>query len=190
MHKGLLKSWFDNKGFGFIESPELNQVTFIHISTLKKMSRKPRIGDVIYFEIEQQTNGKTRAINCRIDGVSTKSLKPKKHLAYKKVPEPGNRAVLILTILGICVFAYYRLGPNSQHTPTSQFKTPTNQALPAQTVPKSKSKFEPNYTCDGRKHCRQMSSYQEAKFFIKNCPNTAMDGDNDGIPCENESRFK
>ena len=43
-----------------------------------------------------------------------------------------------------------------------------------------------NYQCDGRQHCSQMSSYDEAKYFIENCPNTKMDGDNDGIPCERQ----
>jgi hypothetical protein len=42
------------------------------------------------------------------------------------------------------------------------------------------------YRCDGREHCSQMKSCDEAKFFLKNCPNTKMDGDNDGIPCENQ----
>nr|WP_255418880.1 excalibur calcium-binding domain-containing protein [Paraglaciecola sp. MB-3u-78] len=28
-----------------------------------------------------------------------------------------------------------------------------------------------------------------AKSFIKSCPNIKMDGHNDGIPCENDSRF-
>jgi hypothetical protein len=43
-----------------------------------------------------------------------------------------------------------------------------------------------NYQCDGRQHCSQMGSYEEAKYFIENCPNTKMDGDNDGIPCERQ----
>jgi hypothetical protein len=42
------------------------------------------------------------------------------------------------------------------------------------------------YKCDGRTHCSQMTSCEEAKFFIKNCPNTKMDGNNDGIPCEKQ----
>ncbi len=32
----------------------------------------------------------------------------------------------------------------------------------------------------------QMKSYAEAKYFIEHCPNTKMDGDNDGIPCERQ----
>ena len=40
MNKGLLKSWNDEKGFGFIKSTTLQHDTFIHISSLKHMSRK------------------------------------------------------------------------------------------------------------------------------------------------------
>jgi hypothetical protein len=46
-----------------------------------------------------------------------------------------------------------------------------------------------SFKCDGRVYCSQMTSRAEAEFFIKNCPNTKMDGDRDGIPCENDSRF-
>ncbi len=43
-----------------------------------------------------------------------------------------------------------------------------------------------NFRCDGREHCSEMSSCEEATFFIRNCPNTKMDGDRDGVPCENQ----
>lgn len=42
------------------------------------------------------------------------------------------------------------------------------------------------YHCDGRTHCSQMTSCEEAQFFLDNCPGTAMDGDGDGIPCEKQ----
>ncbi len=40
------------------------------------------------------------------------------------------------------------------------------------------------YRCGGRVHCSQMTSCEEATWFLKNCPGTKMDGDNDGVPCE------
>lgn len=49
----------------------------------------------------------------------------------------------------------------------------------------SKNEFK----CDGRQYCSQMTSLSEAEFFVKFCPNTKMDGDHDGIPCENDSRW-
>ena len=57
--------------------------------------------------------------------------------------------------------------------------------------PSSKSTIKrissiPKFKCDGRQHCSQMGSYEEAKYFITHCPKTKMDGDNDGIPCERQ----
>jgi len=42
------------------------------------------------------------------------------------------------------------------------------------------------FECDGRQHCSQMISYEEAVFFNNNCPDTKMDGDYDGKPCERQ----
>jgi len=53
----------------------------------------------------------------------------------------------------------------------------------------SEPNSQPIYQCDGRQYCSEMSSYEEAKYFIENCPNTKMDGDNDGIPCERQFSY-
>ncbi|WP_428419466.1 excalibur calcium-binding domain-containing protein [Methylibium sp.] len=42
------------------------------------------------------------------------------------------------------------------------------------------------FNCDGRQHCSQMRSCNEAKYFLANCPGVKMDGDRDGIPCEEQ----
>jgi hypothetical protein len=64
--------------------------------------------------------------------------------------------------------------PNSGTPPSSTTNTP---APPAALT---------SFRCDGRQHCSQMTSCAEAKFFLANCPNTKMDGDHDGIPCEQQ----
>jgi hypothetical protein len=43
-----------------------------------------------------------------------------------------------------------------------------------------------SFKCDGRQHCSEMTLLEEARFFLRNCPNTKMDGDNDGNPCERQ----
>jgi len=53
-------------------------------------------------------------------------------------------------------------------------------------IPTKKISSIPKFKCDGRQHCSQMRSYDEAKYFITHCPHTKMDGDNDGIPCERQ----
>jgi micrococcal nuclease len=40
--------------------------------------------------------------------------------------------------------------------------------------------------CDGRQYCSQMKSCAEATWFLKNCPNVKMDGNRDGMPCEQQ----
>ncbi|HEU5137271.1 MAG TPA: excalibur calcium-binding domain-containing protein [Steroidobacteraceae bacterium] len=42
------------------------------------------------------------------------------------------------------------------------------------------------FHCDGRTHCSEMKSCDEALFFLAHCPGTKMDGDRDGIPCEGQ----
>ena len=43
-----------------------------------------------------------------------------------------------------------------------------------------------SFECDGRTHCSHMTSCAEATYFIQHCPNTEMDGDGDGVPCERQ----
>lgn len=91
------------------------------------------------------------------------------------------KKVLLLILVVASSWSYY-----SKSTKTE------NGALIDSTV--SMENNEPNigagnliqFQCDGRQHCSQMGSYEEAKYFVDNCPDTKMDGDNDGIPCERQ----
>jgi hypothetical protein len=42
------------------------------------------------------------------------------------------------------------------------------------------------FACDGRAYCSQMTSCDEAKYFVEHCPNVNMDGNHDGVPCEKQ----
>jgi hypothetical protein len=42
------------------------------------------------------------------------------------------------------------------------------------------------FSCDGRTRCREMRSCEEALYFLQKCPGTKLDGDQDGIPCEDQ----
>ncbi|MBJ9723036.1 excalibur calcium-binding domain-containing protein [Acinetobacter calcoaceticus] len=62
-------------------------------------------------------------------------------------------------------------------------------ALTSEKVPERVNHETLAFHCDGRMYCTQMSSLEEARWFVRNCPNTKMDGDLDGEPCENDSRW-
>jgi len=69
MIKGVLKTWKEDRGFGFISPDEGGKDIFIHISALKGTSRRPVTGDVIYYQIAKDNRGKYKAVNAHIEGV-------------------------------------------------------------------------------------------------------------------------
>ena len=42
------------------------------------------------------------------------------------------------------------------------------------------------FTCDGRNTCVQMTSCDEAKFFVKSCPGMSSEGTRGGVSCEKQ----
>lgn len=68
-NKGVLKTWKDDRGFGFIKPDDDSDDLFIHISALEGTSRRPYRGDVIFYQVEHGNDGKSKAVNARIEGV-------------------------------------------------------------------------------------------------------------------------
>lgn len=56
----------------------------------------------------------------------------------------------------------------------------TAVAVPAPSAVKGAGKF----TCGGKRYCREMTSCEEAKFYLNVCGVRSLDGDKDGVPCE------
>jgi hypothetical protein len=89
--------------------------------------------------------------------------------------------VLVLLILPLIAFA------NNCDTDKDGSISGSEQYLcenPAYDPTKKPSKGA--YSCQGKTYCSQMTSCEEAEFYQNNCPNTQMDGDHDGIPCERQ----
>ena len=40
------------------------------------------------------------------------------------------------------------------------------------------------FTCAGKRYCREMTSCEEAKFYLTQCGVGTLDGNHDGVPCE------
>jgi len=185
--KGKLIRWIDDKGFGFIKQENGNGDIFIHISALKGMERKPIIGDIIHYEIMTDTNSKVRAVNAKIEGVrqvltldSIKhkrkpetSYRPKPRTPIKTVKSKNRFKLLPAIIIGTAVFIYSKV---SEKSPMPTYASPTIQQV------RKVEKFQ----CQGKVWCTEMGSYEEAMFYLRNCPNTKIDGDGDGIPCERQ----
>lgn len=66
-----------------------------------------------------------------------------------------------------------------------QEEAPVSDYSPSPRVP-ADTPSPPTFQCDGRTYCSQMTSCEEATYFLRHCPGVKMDGDNDGIPCERQ----
>lgn len=120
-----------------------------------------------------------------------------------------NKILVIVTLLIFVLIGYRLLQPKhtiKQPAPSAAANIVTQPALTATDIddipltyvdadPTSESTMPPvlntqpaasAFSCDGRQHCSQMTSCAEATYFINNCPSTKMDGNNDGIPCEQQ----
>lgn len=94
------------------------------------------------------------------------------------------KKIIIVALIGFGAWNYYTKNVDSRSNPT-----PRSSGIAEIRSEAPVQNFRANFTCDGRQHCSQMTSRAEAEFFTRNCQNTKMDGDRDGIPCENDSRF-
>ncbi|MBU1391377.1 MAG: excalibur calcium-binding domain-containing protein [Gammaproteobacteria bacterium] len=210
MDRGVLVRWNDEKGFGFIQ-PENNvaQDVFIHISVLKKMARKPIVGDSILYQTEVQNDGKRKAVIASIEGVAViaASATPRSHShvqsrnenfnnkskAHSHSPRKSsfNTIIPLLIIVAIVIFGFKQYQEFNEAPAIDEVPVLTNedtQPMPMyETKARTQATATPSFQCEaGKTHCSHMSSCAEATFYIQHCPNTQMDGDGDGIPCERQ----
>ena len=59
---GTLKSWNDDRGFGFIEPVQGGQDIFVHIKAFPGGSGRPNVGQALTFAVEVGPDGKKRAL--------------------------------------------------------------------------------------------------------------------------------
>lgn len=87
-------------------------------------------------------------------------------------------ALLIVALLGWQGYQHYRT-----RSAAFAFSDSTMPAVNSDVVVPAQSA---SFKCDGRIYCSQMTSCEEATFFLGNCPGVKMDGNNDGVPCEQQ----
>lgn len=191
--KGTLATWQADRGVGTVLADQGGAALAVHVSAFPRDGRVPSVGEVLSFEVDIDRNAQKCAV--RINRVLDPQPPP---LAFQKRPARHSRpleprrpsatgrqfgfkatALLISAVIALGVYGYERYAP-----PQAAVQAVLPPAQSVQTTPTSLS--SPGFSCDGRKHCSQMTSCSEAKLFLKNCPGTEMDGDGDGVPCEQQ----
>ena len=177
--EGTLTKWNDGRGFGFIAPTRGGPEVFVHISAFPNDGVRPTLGEKLTFEIETDKDGKKRAkhLSCP-ERPSVRRAPPasfRRHASYRRKERTGffARIIPLLVVLGLIVYGY---GEYSRRA----LSLTENAVKPAILAPAQ------IYRCDGRTHCSHMRSCDEATFFLRNCPGVKMDGDHDGVPCEQQ----
>lgn len=176
--EGILSKWNDDRGFGFITPVQGDQEIFVHITAFPKDGVRPALGEKLIFEIETDKNGKKRAKNllCPQRSAAVHVSSVRRSPSYRRQESSGffGRIISLLILIGLGVYGYGEYSRSAASLSVTALESPVAQGT---------SSF---YRCDGRTQCSQMTSCAEATFFLQNCPNVQMDGDNDGVPCEQQ----
>lgn len=167
-YEGKLVRWNEEKGFGFIQSENQKKDIFLHISVLKNMSRRPVVGDIIFYRLHVEKDGKMKAVDAKIQGVPTRRVNTRK--SQSSFPY----VLIFLAVVGMVAYSVY--GKVTYQNNQKLSFADSTETIPSSSIQK--------YSCEGKVHCSEMTSCEEALFYLKNCPGTKMDGDGDGNPCE------
>lgn len=175
---GVLVRWDDVRGIGYIESTQGGEPLFVHISALPAARRRPREGDRYSFEIEPSPKGGKRAV--RVESLAQpaapiRRTSPQRRDTRRPV---WVAAIVLLGVSGLLAFRF-----NASWRAEAADASPPDAVVP---VAESRLPAPAPYRCDGRQHCTQMRSCDEARYFLAHCPDVKMDGDGDGVPCEEQ----
>lgn len=176
---GTLTKWNDDRGFGFLSPAQGTREVFVHISAFPSDGIRPVLNELVSYETETASDGKLRAVRIMRAGAKTAPLRAAARIHHRT----GGLAETLLGILAICAVGWYVFARNES------LVVPTNlpsSAITVETADRAIPSHHSSFECDGRTMCSQMRSCDEAQFFIDHCPSTEMDGDGDGVPCEQQ----
>jgi uncharacterized membrane protein YsdA (DUF1294 family)/cold shock CspA family protein len=104
---GTIKSWNDERGFGFIEPTQGGQEIFVHIKAFSGLRERPQPGQRISFEVEQGPQGKPRAINAEPAGMKRTPPPPARQ---NSAAQRGTGTLAVLSAFGLILLLGYLLG--------------------------------------------------------------------------------
>ncbi len=184
MKNGEIAKWNDEKGYGFIKPDSGKKEIFIHISAFSTRNRRPAIGDRICYESIIETSGKEKAKFASFLNRVETDFNTENHVNYRNC-NSGYRQMrkvvgkFVLIVVVPLAIAYSCISKNDSHKNAPESK---RQYAPHEIKTEEKAPFH----CEGKRHCGQMNSKEEAQFYLQNCPTDGMDGDNDGNACEQQ----
>lgn len=180
---GTLVKWNDDRGFGFVALPQSHEEVFVHISAFPRDGVRPRVGEIVSFEVRARSDGRKRAEAVERPGSRKAPGRYSRPTGTRRnsVVSSVLTAVVILAIGLMAYNSYVSRQGGSTSSSTSPVAEMTGWSGHIYSTTSGQT-----FRCDGRAHCSQMTSCAEARYFLKHCPGVQMDGDGDGEPCEQQ----
>ncbi len=192
LHQGKLKDWNPSQGRGFIQRDKAGPDLSICSSGFRKKPEQLQDGDSIFFQIEVDSEGKLKAVGAYKAGQHFVPAPELKKPALSSLPFQrllsGLVSLSILAWLGyqaVYLFSAEAFSPTSadfDHSAEERAKVLAESPV----WPPIQSQSSAQFQCEGKQYCSEMLSCDEAKFYLKNCPNVMIDGNHDGVPCEQQ----
>ncbi|WP_208281645.1 cold shock domain-containing protein [Massilia oculi] len=168
--QGRVIEWNDERGFGFIIQNGTSERTFLHISALRKTKDRPLLGSLVTYKIRRDDKGRLQAVAAEL--VGTNSLRQSSSGGF-------SSAVLGLVLLLMLGYVgYVRFSNQDSTISASVYKI---------VLARDALRPHPEFQCTREKNsCSKMASCAEALFHQERCQVPELDGDGDGIPCEQQ----
>jgi uncharacterized membrane protein YsdA (DUF1294 family)/cold shock CspA family protein len=104
---GTLRTWHDERGFGFIEAAPGSQPLFVHIKDFPEGSGRPSVGQVLSFEVERRADGRKKACKVQYPARARPVARPR---ADEPAPWTWPRALAIPAFCALYALAAWRWG--------------------------------------------------------------------------------
>ncbi|MGY0614871.1 DUF1294 domain-containing protein [Vibrio sp. FJH11] len=129
--KGQIVEWHDSKGYGFISASNGERKVFVHVSSVKKSRRRPKLNDTVTFEVSKDNKGRFNAENVVIQGANGFPVAVLFGFtflvaAFASVVVFDGSLLLIPFYLAISVFTYLMFAWDKQAAQNGNWRTPEN----------------------------------------------------------------
>ncbi|WP_420008257.1 excalibur calcium-binding domain-containing protein [Xanthomonas sacchari] len=172
---GTLIQWNEERGCGRVRLAHRETEAEVQRAAFPADGVPPRVGELISFDLEHDPQGRPHAMRVMRPGRAPVA-------AAQAATAPRRRrgrwlgVLALLVVLAVAGYAVLRLVA----------PPPVAPAAPVASVATAPASPAPAFHCDGRTHCAQMTSCDEAVYFLQHCPGVEMDGNHDGVPCERQ----
>lgn len=180
--QGKITSWNDHLGIGFVTQNGSDQQVPLRYEDFIDRSRMPAVGEVVIYEHGKDPQGRTIAtrVGFPVTGnPATQTTRSKPKAPRRRARGLGTVAAGLAVIAGVIWWQQHNA---ETEAPLRDGAATTGAAIVV--APDAVFGEAAPYNCDGRRRCDQMTSCEEADFFMRNCAAPNMDEAGNGIACE------